>query len=142
LGGWIGGDPGITVAPFAIAMLLHLTREIVKSVADMAGDEEAGISTLALRIGPVRALRLALWCIVGLIIASLLPFVTQVFGYAYFIPVAVVIYPMLIICARLIILAGRGSRRIEQSSVTIARALKLVMPVGLLAFFLAGIELG
>jgi geranylgeranylglycerol-phosphate geranylgeranyltransferase len=141
LGGWLGEDPGVTVAPFAIAILLHLTREIVKSVADMAGDEQAGISTLALRIGPVRTLRLALWCVVGLMVASLLPFVTRVFGYAYFIPVAVVIYPILIVCARLIVLAGRGSRRIEQSSIIIARALKLVMPVGLVAFFLAGIEL-
>lgn len=141
LGGWTGGDIDITIAPFAIAVLLHLTREIVKSVADMEGDEQAGVKTLALRIGPLRALRMALWCIVGLVGASMLPFTARVFGYAYMLPVAVVVYPVLIACARLIILAGRGSRRIEQSSVKVARLLKLVMPVGLLAFFLAGVEL-
>ena len=141
LGGWIGGRIDITVAPCAIALLLHLTREIVKSVADMAGDEDAGLQTLALRIGPLRALRMALWCIVGLMVAALLPFMARLFGYAYMLPVAVVIYPILIVCARLIVLAGRGSRRIEQSSIKVARLLKLVMPVGLLAFFLAGVEL-
>ncbi len=141
LGGWVGGDPEVAIAPFAIATLLHLTREIIKSVADMAGDEAAGARTLALSIGPLRAMRMALWCIVGLVVASLLPFVTRVFGYAYFLVVAVGAYPLLVVCARLIILAGRGNRRIERSSVTVAGALKLVMLVGLLAFFLAGVEL-
>ena len=72
-------------------------------------------------------------------VLSLLPFALRVYGYLYMLPVAFVIYPLLVMCIRLIIRAGGAPGGIEPDSATVATILKVVMAVGLVAFLLAGI---
>jgi geranylgeranylglycerol-phosphate geranylgeranyltransferase len=139
LGGSASGDVASTFIPFVIATLFHLAREVVKSVADAEGDRRAGISTLAVRIGGTGALGLVLWSVVAVIGVSFLPFALRIYGYLYMLAVGLVIYPLLVGCIRLIVLARAGRRDIERASESAARLLKVAMPVGLLAFFLAGV---
>ena len=139
LGGATGGDMGAAVFPFVIAVSVHLAREIAKSVADFRGDAQAGIRTVAVRIGVRRALGFSLGCIAAVIAASLLPFALRVYGHLYFLPVALVIYPLLAVCVRMLMRARGDLGRAEESAGSVARILKAVMPVGLVAFLLAGI---
>lgn len=138
LGAVVGGNPSAAAFPFAIAMFLHMARETVKSVVDTDADRKAGTATLAVRLGERKTLAISLWTIGGIVAASALPFALRVFSYLYMLPVAFVIYPLLALCVYFIVKA-RGSRlSIETSSAQAATILKIVMPVGLVAFFLAG----
>jgi geranylgeranylglycerol-phosphate geranylgeranyltransferase len=143
LGGGVCGDFGAGVLPVAIAMTLHLGREIAKSVADVRGDRAVGMRTLAVRIGERRALVLSLWCIIGVAVVSLLPFILSVYGLGYFLTIAVGAYPILGLGVCRIIAAGRAGEddgpAIAAAAGSVAGLLKLVMPVGLLAFFLEGV---
>ena len=82
---------------------------------------------------------LSLWCIAGAVLLSLLPFVRKIYGLPYFLPVAVVIYPILGICIRRIMLARHKNQDLEGAARSVAVMLKFAMIVGLLAFLLAGI---
>lgn len=142
LGGGVCGDFGAGVVPAMIAMTLHLGREIAKSVPDARGDKAAGIRTLAVRIGERRALMLSLWCIAGVVVVSLLPFISSVYGLAYFVTVAGGAYPILALGVHRIIVAGRAEAAdgpaISVAAGSVAALLKLVMAVGLVALFLEG----
>jgi geranylgeranylglycerol-phosphate geranylgeranyltransferase len=139
LGAIIGGDVRAGFLPTLIALPLHLAREIIKSVVDAEGDRSAGVGTLAVRIGEQRAIALSLWIIGGVIVLSFLPFLFNVYGYLYMLPVAVVIYPLLLTALHLLLRTRTEIKRISPAAHTSARLLKSVMPVGLLAFFLAGV---
>jgi geranylgeranylglycerol-phosphate geranylgeranyltransferase len=138
LGGLVGGDVRAAWLPFAIAALFHLAREIAKSVVDAEGDRVAGLLTLAVRLGRRRALVLTLAFILAVVVASLLPFALDVYGYLYMLPVALVIYPLFALSIVLIVRARRECD-VGSASRTAARCLKIAMPVGLLAFLLAGV---
>lgn len=159
LGAGACGNFGAGTLPAMIAMTLHLGREIAKGVPDACGDRAAGIRTLAVRIGDRRALRLSLWCIAGVVVVSLLPFVWSVYGLAYFITVVCGAYPILGVGVRRIILADRGGgscgggvgggstccgqapdgAAIGAAAGYVATLLKMVMAVGLVALFLEGV---
>lgn len=143
LGGAVCGDLGAGVVPAAIAMTLHLGREIAKSVADARGDKAAGIGSVAARIGERRALLLSLWCIIAVAVVSLLPFVSSVYGLAYFITIAAGAYPILALAVRRIIVASRvdhpDGSAIEAAAGSVAALLKFVMPLGMVAFLLEGV---
>ncbi len=139
LGAASAGDLKAGILPASVATVIHLAREIAKSTADLKGDTAAGIRTVAVRIGGRSAMILSLWCIGGAVLLSLLPFVRKIYGLPYFLPVAVVIYPILGICIRRIMLARRKNQDLEAAARSVAVMLKFAMIVGLLAFLLAGI---
>jgi geranylgeranylglycerol-phosphate geranylgeranyltransferase len=143
LGAAVGGDTGAGVLPALISLALHLGREIAKAVADVEGDRAAGLRTLAVRVGERAALRLALWCIAGVVAVSLIPAVARTYRPGYSVVVAVGAYPLLAACVGRIVSALRRGRteRDELAAVggSVARMLKAVMPVGLVAFLLAGV---
>jgi geranylgeranylglycerol-phosphate geranylgeranyltransferase len=139
LGALAGGDAGAGWMPFAIALFYHLAREIAKAASDVRGDRAAGAATLAVRLGAERSLRAALWCIVGVMVVSLIPYVFRLYGYLYLLTVVLVIYPLLVICVLKIIRAGGDAARTGRASRAVATMLKAAMPAGLVAFFLAGV---
>lgn len=128
------------VVPAAISVIVHLGREIAKSAADVRGDRAAEVMTIAVRIGSRAALRLSLWCVAAAFATSILPFVFSEYGTAYLIAVVAGAYPLLGLSLRRIVLAGRApaddDRSREAAARSVAKLLKLVMPVGLLAFLL------
>ncbi len=139
LGAMTGGNAHAGLMPFSIAMLFHLAREIAKGVSDARGDRAAGVPTLAVRLGADRSLKVALWCIGGVIVLSLVPYVFRLYGYLYLLPVVLVVYPLLVICILKIIRAGNDTAAVERVSGAVATLLKVAMPAGLAAFFLAGV---
>jgi 4-hydroxybenzoate polyprenyltransferase len=98
-----------------------------------------GAATLAVRVGADRSLRVALGCIGGVMVLSLIPFVFRMYGYLYLLPVLLVVYPLLVICIFRIVRAGNDAARAERVSAAVATMLKAAMPAGLIAFFLAGV---
>ena len=139
LGALVGGAWRAGAMPFAIALLFHLAREIAKGVADMRGDRSAGLATLAVRVGDRKALAVLLWLIGAAAVAGLVPYASGFYGGLYFIPVAAVIYPLLAVCIWVVVRAGRGGLDAGAAAVSVSRMLKAAMPVGLLAFLLAGV---
>jgi 4-hydroxybenzoate polyprenyltransferase len=125
--------------PFLIAFLFHLAREVAKAVADVSGDRTAGLRTLAVAVGERKGLGVLVWLIGAVAVAGAVPYVSGLYRGLYFIPVAVVIYPLLGVCLWLAVQARRGGRDTGTASATVSRMLKAVMPVGLLAFLLAGV---
>jgi len=138
LGAMSGGSARAGFMPSAIVLMFQLSREIAKGVSDAKGDRAVGATTLAVRLGERRSLRIALWCIGGVIVLSMAPFVFRLYGYLYLLPVVLVVYPLLAICIFKIARAGDETSSVQRASESVAVMLKAAMPAGLVAFFLAG----
>jgi geranylgeranylglycerol-phosphate geranylgeranyltransferase len=139
LGAELGGNWRAGIIPVGIAFLFHLTREIAKSIADLPGDRSAGLLTVAVRVGEGRAWSVLIPLTGAAVGLSLFPFITGVYGRLYFLPTAAVIYPILGVCLWKTIRARRGSVEPRQAADSVAKMLKATMPVGLVAFLLAGV---
>ncbi|GGL30253.1 geranylgeranylglycerol-phosphate geranylgeranyltransferase [Halarchaeum grantii] len=66
-----------------LAALSTLAREVVKDVEDVAGDREEGLNTLPIAVGERPALLVAAGVLALAVLASPLPYVTDLFGVAY-----------------------------------------------------------
>ena len=139
LGAMVAGEAGPGFVPFAVAFCFHLPREVAKGIADLRGDRTAGFATLAVKAGVTRSLGVLTWLIPVAAVAALVPFVSRIYGWLYLLPVVVVIYPILAVCLGIALAAGSRRRDPGRAAVAIARLLKAAMPVGLLAFFVAGV---
>ncbi|MFB6298662.1 MAG: geranylgeranylglycerol-phosphate geranylgeranyltransferase [Halobacteriales archaeon] len=82
-GGLAVGNPGPTVVLSVLAVLSTMTREIVKDIEDMAGDEAEGLDTLPLRIGANRSLWIGMVLLAIALLASPLPYLLGIFGPVY-----------------------------------------------------------
>jgi geranylgeranylglycerol-phosphate geranylgeranyltransferase len=139
LGAAVGGAPSAGIIPLVVAFPFHLSREVAKGVADLRGDVSAGLATLAVRVGDRTAMAVLMWLICAVAAASLFPYVSGLYGGLYFLPVALVIYPILGICLWFALKARRRGMGAGTAAGAISRMFKAAMPVGLLAFFLAGV---
>jgi len=68
---------------FASAVFAITSREIIKDVEDLRGDQRAGASTLPIRYGISLSLRTAALSMLAAIAFSPLPFILSEFGYVY-----------------------------------------------------------
>ncbi|QLC34031.1 geranylgeranylglycerol-phosphate geranylgeranyltransferase [Halarchaeum sp. CBA1220] len=66
-----------------LAALSTFAREVVKDVEDVAGDREEGLNTLPIAVGERPALLVAAGVLALAVLASPLPYVTDLFGVAY-----------------------------------------------------------
>lgn len=80
-----------TLIPFLFAFLLHLGREILKDVEDMAGDRIVGTFSFPIKHGSRMGIRLAGVILGFLILLTPLPFIFRVYGWPYLIAVLVCI---------------------------------------------------
>jgi geranylgeranylglycerol-phosphate geranylgeranyltransferase len=82
-GGAAVGNLWTPAVLFVLAALATFTREIVKDVEDMTGDEAEGLRTLPIAIGRRRAVGLGLALLFVAVAASPLPYVNGTFGLPY-----------------------------------------------------------
>jgi geranylgeranylglycerol-phosphate geranylgeranyltransferase len=137
LGSLLAGSVLAGLFPFCIAFVFHFAREIVKGMADSAGDSRAGIRTLPVRVGE-RGSRMLCAASIGAVMAlSIVPFAAGAYGVYYLVPV-LAIQPLLAFCIYMIVASRRSGAPAAQSYWRAARILKAAMPVGLLAFLRGG----
>ena len=128
MGGFTQGSYRLSLVPCALAFLVHLAREIVKDVEDAAGDEAAGVRTLAVRRGAAMSFAVARGVVVILMGLAALPFGYGIYGWGY----AAVVVVIDVVLVRLLLSMTTNSEAagLRRSSAT----LKLVMALGLVAF--------
>jgi geranylgeranylglycerol-phosphate geranylgeranyltransferase len=82
-GGAAVGRPWDAIVLFVLAALATVTREIVKDVEDVAGDQEEGLRTLPIVIGTKQTLTVGLVVLVVAVLASIVPYLRDTFGLGY-----------------------------------------------------------
>ena len=128
MGGLSQGKYLLAAIPCALAFFVHLAREIVKDVEDIAGDEAAGVRTFAVRRGASAAFAVTRGVLIVLIALAALPFAFRVYGWGY----AAVLIVIDVVLIRLLVSMGRNSANTGLRRPS--NALKAVMALGLLAF--------
>lgn len=83
-GGVAVGRLNIALVVGGFACLYHLAREIIKDMEDVQGDTAQGGQTLPIRYGLKPAMAIATAAMLAVIIATLLPLLTDWFGRAYY----------------------------------------------------------
>ncbi|RKX27723.1 MAG: hypothetical protein DRP47_06105 [Candidatus Zixiibacteriota bacterium] len=128
---WTFEFPGPLI-PAVFAVLLHLVREILKDVEDIAGDRAVGITTFPQVVGIRSALVTAIGFFVVLVILTMVPVLFGWFGDAYkIIAVYIVDLPLL---ALLIMVWGNPSPRMLTFG---SLGLKVGMALGIIALMVA-----
>jgi geranylgeranylglycerol-phosphate geranylgeranyltransferase len=88
-GARLGGSVAAGAAPALFAFFLHLGREIVKDIADEAGDREGARRTLPMAIGVRGALLVSALPLALLVLLSPLPFLLGIYNVFYLVIVLV-----------------------------------------------------
>jgi len=139
MGAAIGGRSAAGLLPFGLAFLFHFAREVVKGTADIRGDVAAGIRTLPAGLGQRASAVLCTASLAAVMALSVLPWAAGVYGVYYMLPV-LVIEPLLALCIYMIVSSTADDRANARAHGRVAKILKAVMPVGMLAFLLGGIQ--
>lgn len=84
-GATIGNSVSKVIFPMIFAFLANLSREIIKDIIDIKGDERANILTFPIKYGVETALNIAKIIIVILIVSTIIPFLINYYGIEYFI---------------------------------------------------------
>jgi len=127
-GAWAVGNPWAAIVPALFAFGVNVGREIIKDVEDVRGDRIAGLRTFPLLVGTRPALLLATVLLFIVVVASVLPPITQRYS-AMYIPIVAV--------ADIIIIAAvyQCWRDVSISSLRAASTLlKYSMPAGIASF--------
>ncbi len=129
-GALAAGDIGRAWLPAAFAFLFHFGREIIKDMEDVVGDRHQGVATLAFRLGPKRASAVTTAVFVVVMIATLVPWVLEVYGVPYLIAIVFMDLLLLTVAFRMIRTGGRLTDH------RLSRTLTVGMILGLLAIIL------
>lgn len=130
LGGLSQGRVGAALVPTGLALLVHVARELVKDAEDVEGDAAAGVGTLAVVAGREAALAAARVMVVLTMVAAPLPYFFDLYGIGY----ALVVVAVEAILGAVLCVLAKGPD--ESALRRVSDGLKLVMPVGLVAFVL------
>jgi len=117
--------PGVL---FVSAMLAITSREVVKDIEDLTGDQRAGASTLPIRYGVPRSLATAALFMLAAVAVSPLPFIIGASGYPYL---------GIVIAADVILLYGVALSQSDPAKAS--TVIKYGMVVVLLAYVVGGI---
>lgn len=120
VGSWRTG-----LVPFALAALLHLSREIVKDLEDVPGDRAGGRRTVPIVLGEPAGFVAAAASLVVFVPVSLAPWVAGWYGRRYGFAALALDAGVCLLIVRLL------SRRLEGARA----ALKVAMALGLIALF-------
>jgi len=127
-GGIAGNSITRALLPAAFAAFFHLGRELLKDAADIHGDLYSGLNTAATVWGKETACLFASTVLVVLAVFTVSPFTFGFFGVAYFLVIAVGVWPVLLYAS---VSPLRDSS--EKNLRRISRLLKMDMPVGIIA---------
>ncbi|MBI4014579.1 MAG: geranylgeranylglycerol-phosphate geranylgeranyltransferase [Candidatus Aenigmarchaeota archaeon] len=122
-GGIVNGNHAPVLPLAALAFLANMGREIYKSVDDMMGDGQHGVTSLAVKYGVNKARTVAAALLLLAIMFSFVPFGLGIFGYVYML--FAIVADMVFLAA--IAMTGKS-----------AKLCKIAMNVALIAF-LAGV---
>lgn len=86
-----------TFFPALFAFFFHFGREIIKDLQDVEGDRARGANTLAVVYGTKTALITTSIIFMLLIILTLIPYISKLYGVIYIIIILTGIYPVLVI---------------------------------------------
>lgn len=126
LAGGVVTRNSLAVFPGAFAFFFHYAREIVKDVLDLQGDRTSKRRSLALTVGPDRALKFAANGLVILVLLLPLPVLLGRFHVRYLIAAAVTVVPVV-----LFILFKLLSHPDMKTLNLVSRLLKIGMAAGL-----------
>lgn len=130
-GGAAVGRIEATVMPAVFAFLINAGREVIKDMEDREGDAQLGARTLPIVYGMRTASIVATILLAAVIVATIIPYATGMYGIRYYIVVNVGVNAVL--------LYALWQLWRDQSPVTLHRLsvlLKYDMAVGLIAVFL------
>lgn len=134
LGGITQGKIEPLAIPFVMAFLANVGREVVKDIEDTEGDARVGVVTLATKFGTERAYMIARLVTVALMGVIAVPFFARIYGLGYAVIGGAI---ELILIWQLVL----HSRNPEPADLRLhARALKLAMVMGLVAFLVGGVN--
>lgn len=88
-GGILQGQWKLTIIPFLFAFLLHLARELLKDIQDMAGDKIGRVISFPIRYGIKPTIDFAVIVMLILIVFTPVPFILRIYGWAYLISVII-----------------------------------------------------
>ena len=89
------GHPQKGIIPGLFAFLFHFAREIIKDIADIAGDRQAGADTFPIRHGITKSIVLVNAAFLLLLVTTIYPYTAGIYGSAYMAIVAGGIWPVL-----------------------------------------------
>ncbi len=127
-GGIASGAVMPALIPAVFSTLFHLGREIIKDAADVRGDTQAGIVTVATLRGAHTAAAISALSFFLLAIAAALPAAYGKFGLGYLLIIALGVWPVLAYAT-----ASSLIHPYEDNLRKISRLLKFDMPVGVMA---------
>jgi len=107
-----------------LAFLSNTGREIYKSIEDVMGDKEAGVQTLAIKFGVIKARAIASIFIIFAVILSFVPYFLGIFNEVYLFAIVV---------ADVMFLAAIVVKRFS------SKLCKLAMVAALAAFFIGSV---
>jgi geranylgeranylglycerol-phosphate geranylgeranyltransferase len=86
-GGLAVKNPVLAVFPAVFALLMHLSREIIKDVQDVSGDRQSGARTLVIRAGHKKALSVSAFSLMLLVSLSPVPYLLEIYNIRYLLAV-------------------------------------------------------
>jgi len=101
-GGYLSGKIWVSLSFSLLAFLANTGREITKGIVDIQGDKAAGVNTIAVAHGAVRAADIATLFFIGAVASSVIPVYLHLVSYWY-IPFVLTTDIGLIVCSYQII---------------------------------------
>ncbi len=126
--------PIVVLVPAAIAFILVLGREIVKGIEDYEGDLKACYMTLAVRLGPRRAARIAALILTIVVALSPLPLILAPYTLVYAALAAAV--DIMVAYTITVLLKTQSDREAIHVAPRLRSVLKVSFLLGALAFLL------
>lgn len=130
-GGMAVNRPSAALFPALLAFFFHFGREVLKDLQDIHGDRQANAGTLPVRFGASPAVLLIWINFLFLMALTAIPFIWGSYSRAYFLMVAVGVYPVV-----LYVLVSLLSNRQPAHLGFLSNLLKADMLIGLLAVYL------
>lgn len=130
-GGLLAGNIKAAIIPSVFALLINLSREGIKTMEDIPGDESTGTITFPQKYGTTFTGKLISAFLVLLLLFTFVPFINGLYGIEYFIIIMVAVNPLLVYVIKSL-LEDRETVNLNRLSFI----LKLNMIFGLAAIYL------
>ncbi len=130
-GGAAVGNINRAIMPAVFAFLINVGREIIKDMEDVYGDSQQNAATFPIKFGMRHSAVLASIFLCAVIGSTIIPFVNQQYGSAYFITVNIGVNAVLIA-----VLASLWKNQSQHNLRRLSSILKYDMFIGLLAIYL------
>ncbi len=129
--GGIVRDNIAALFPFALSVLVHMPREIIKDLIDEPGDRQRGIITCAVKLGSQKARNIAAVYLGILCLILPAPFMLRILGWRYVLLIMLAAIPLILyLIIRIVLRPAIPDLR------SLSRLLKLAMAIGLIAMII------